>query len=282
MRFSQRIGIQPVKEIIQKDKIDDDLRNSLWNAIYFHYLNNLPTYKSSIKGVSYKYIYQLWIQFFKKPIDEIPGKCTEIVKYIKDWFYNAKWWGIYDLIDFTAEFDYENNNSDFEKVVNIFLKQELSAYSFINHKLVQITSAEEINEIQDILDRTESSALSNVRSHFVSSLDKLSDRINPDYRNSIKESISAVEAIVRIISGDKKAELGKALKIIEDRVGLHKSLKNGFSAIYGYTSDDDGIRHALTQDSKCDQEDAKYMLVSCSAFVNYLIVKAEKSGITIL
>jgi hypothetical protein len=29
----------------------------------------------------------------------------------------------------------------------------------------------------------------------------LSDRENPDYRNSIKESISAVEAIVNLING---------------------------------------------------------------------------------
>ncbi|MGY0035854.1 hypothetical protein [Pedobacter sp. NJ-S-72] len=29
----------------------------------------------------------------------------------------------------------------------------------------------------------------------------------------------------------------------------------------------------------CELEDARFMLVSCSAFVNYLIVKAEKAGI---
>ena len=52
-----------------------------------------------------------------------------------------------------------------------------------------------------------------------------------------------------------------------------------FVAIYGYTSDADGIRHAMIDDSKCDFEDAKYMLVSCSAFVNYLIMKATKAGV---
>jgi len=30
-----------------------------------------------------------------------------------------------------------------------------------------------------------------------------------------------------------------------------------------------------------DIEDAKFMLVSCSAFVNYLVVKAQKAGIAI-
>ena len=49
------------------------------------------------------------------------------------------------------------------------------------------------------------------------------------------------------------------------RRGLHAALKNGFSSIYGYTSDEGGIRHAMIDDNPCDFDDAKYMLVSCSA-----------------
>lgn len=36
----------------------------------------------------------------------------------------------------------------------------------------------------------------------------MADRQNPDYRNSIKESISSVEAIIRIAQGNKET-LGK-------------------------------------------------------------------------
>lgn len=103
--------------------------------------------------------------------------------------------------------------------------------------------------------------------------------MKPDYRNSIKESISAVESLAQIISGDKKAELGKALKIIKDKIGLHTALEQGFSKLYGYTSDSDGIRHSLSEESTLDLEDAIYMLTSCSAFINYLIIKSDKSGI---
>ena len=46
--------------------------------------------------------------------------------------------------------------------------------------------------------------------------------------------------------------------------------------IYGYTSNGDGIRHALLEEDSLEYEDALYMLVSCSAFVNYLISKFEK------
>lgn len=35
--FSQRKGIKPVKSIIQSDNIDEDMRNSLWNALTIFY-----------------------------------------------------------------------------------------------------------------------------------------------------------------------------------------------------------------------------------------------------
>jgi|GEM_PF-5091063 len=35
------------------------------------------------------------------------------------------------------------------------------------------------------------------------------------------------------------------------------------------------------EESNLDQEDALYMLVSCSAFINYLITKTNKFGIEI-
>ena len=58
---------------------------------------------------------------------------------------------------------------------------------------------------------------------------------------------------------------------------LHPALEKSFKQLYGYTSDSDGIRHALMDIYNCDFEDAKYMIVSSSAFVNYLIVKADKA-----
>jgi hypothetical protein len=43
--------------------------------------------------------------------------------------------------------------------------------------------------------------------------------------------------------------------------------------IYGYSSDEGGIRHALTGVSNIDHADAKFMIVSCSAFCNFMIEK---------
>jgi hypothetical protein len=57
---------------------------------------------------------------------------------------------------------------------------------------------------------------------------------------------------------------------------LHKALKSSFSSLYGYTSDSDGIRHAMLEESKLTFIDAKYMLVACTAFINYVLGKAAE------
>ena len=120
-----------------------------------------------------------------------------------------------------------------------------------------------------------------VREHLSQSLTLLSNRQKPDYRNSIKESISAVESLAKIISKQNSATLGPALDAVEKKAKLHAVLKQAFQKLYGYTSDAQGIRHALMDEATLDAEDAKFMLVSCSAFVNYLVVKAQKAGIRI-
>jgi hypothetical protein len=41
MQFSERMGFKPVKDIIQINSMDDDLRNGLWNVLTIYYWNNV-------------------------------------------------------------------------------------------------------------------------------------------------------------------------------------------------------------------------------------------------
>jgi len=58
---------------------------------------------------------------------------------------------------------------------------------------------------------------------------------------------------------------------MESKRNLHPALKGAFDKLYGYTSDADGIRHALLEEDKVTFEQAKFMLVVCSAFTNYVV-----------
>ena len=53
-------------------------------------------------------------------------------------------------------------------------------------------------------------------------------------------------------------------------------MKEAFNKLYGYTSDKNGIRHNGGVDENTTFDEAQYMLVSCSAFLNYLISVYEK------
>lgn len=276
--FSQRKGIKPVKDIMQVDDMDMDLRIGLWNALTTCYWEEVSgDYFTSDMHTLFK---ELWHSYFKRPIDTLPQHFRRALNEIREYFFICKWYEVYDFIEFIANnFPDEDTlvNPEFMKICNSVLEREISAYRFVGGKITQITSEEEIGEIEEALEAGKS--LKSVRTHLKTALDLLANRKSPDYRNSIKESISAVEAICRLISGKDKAKLGEALKEIEKAVEIHPALKVAFSKLYGYSSDAEGIRHALSEESNLDFEDAKFMLVSCSAFINYLVSKSSKAGI---
>jgi hypothetical protein len=283
--FSQRKGLEPIKSVVQIDSMDDDLRNGLWNALTIYDWDSLkpvhPLRMMNSRSPSKRkdveiLVNRLWLHYFKEPIDTLEGSWRDIPYRIKKYFFSCLWNKVYDFIEFVANnYPDQDVNSKFTKHCNFFLERELSAYRFVGGKITQITSEEEIGEIEKAL----KDAPKPVDIHLKTALDKLSDRKSPDYRNSIKESISAVEAICKQISGNPKAMLDQALEELQKKTSLHPALKKAFSSLYGYSSDAEGIRHALLDEPNLDFEDAKFMLVSCSAFVNYLITKSSKVGI---
>jgi hypothetical protein len=87
-----------------------------------------------------------------------------------------------------------------------------------------------------------------------------------------------VESLVAKAVRVEKGTLGQLVKRLEDEIALHPALKSAFSSLYGYTSDESGIRHALTEGDKVDFHDAKFMLVVCAAFVNFVKGKLSMEG----
>ncbi len=283
MRFSQKIGKTSVRENIQIESIDTRLENRLWNTIlneFFDRISNSSSYGKESDLVQVCLI--IWKEFFGERADEIASYSgggiyvSGVIDFIKKWFFNhAHWYEKYDLIEFLAKLDSRALHVGFIADCNSALKKEMAGYRIVDESIAQITSEEEIVEIEQALKN--SSKWTPVNTHLKTSIEYFSNRENPDYRNSIKEAISAVESLCVIITGDKRATLGQALSKIEKKFQIHGALKSAFSALYGYTSDSGGIRHSLLEDDIIVSfADAKFMLVSCSAFINYLKVKIEK------
>ena len=127
------------------------------------------------------------------------------------------------------------------------------------------------------------SPLEPINIHLETALQHISNRDDPDYRNSIKESISAVEAACLAIVGQNKETLGKALNYLmknsKNTISIPENLNRAFHNLYAYTSGEHGIRHSLLNESNLSFADARFMLIACSAFVNYLVSKADDANI---
>ncbi len=265
--FSERKGLKPVSEIIQIDSMTEELRNSLWNALDVAlWSKGNFTYDQYEQPEIMPFSRSLWFHYFKKPIDSRPDQGHQILDVIREYFFTCEWNEAYDLLEFIVS-EREHSTPKLAEFLNVFLDRELSGYRFVAGRLVDVTSQEEIKMIEEA---GRDSRFSGVSAHIDRALDLYADRENPDFRNSIKESISAVESIARVVSGSDKATLGDALKVIEKSGQLHPALKDGFLKLYGYTSNEQGIRHAMLNEPNLTAADARYFLVSCSAFVNYL------------
>lgn len=281
MSFSERYGYKPVREIIQIDSMDEPLRNGLWSILKIYCWDN-ATYTSGSYGGYFisedtnKELYflctKLWLNYFKRPLDDLDRSWTKVLKQLREYFFASEWYEAYDFVEFVGN-NYKRYKFEepFYKACNHLLEKEMSAYRFIGSALTRITEKEEIQEIEQVLE----SSSGPVTTHIRRSLELLSDRNAPDYRNSIKEAISAVESLVAGVLGVESGTLGQLLKKLEAEIDLHPALKTAFSSLYGYTSDEGGIRHALMEKDANDFHDAKFMLVVCSAFINFVEGKVD-------
>lgn len=275
MRFSQRLGLSPATKLAQRESMDDELRNSLWSLLTLFYWD---TYKAPGSGMYGRSDYvdrsnlnplvvSLWLHYFKKPIDTINTYWEHCLETLRKHFFSAKWFEVYDFVEFVADYGPRESNQKFIEVANSFLERENAAYRFIGGRIVEITSAEEIEEVEAALEGA--GKYPGVQTHLKTALALLSDRKSPDYRNSIKESISAVESLAKQLAGREGGTLGAVLNTLEKAKKLHPAMKSAFSSLYGYSSDADGIRHALLEEPNLTKADARFMLVCCSAFINY-------------
>jgi hypothetical protein len=271
--FSQRKGFKPVAEVAQVGSMNDALRNSLWNALdtVFWSADGFLYGRHGGRGDIEDFSRALWAHYFKRPIDSRPGyghsnPGRQILDEIREYFFGCEWNEVYDLLEFLVRI-YSKEKPRLADFLNQVLTRELAGYKFIDRTLVDITDSQESQMLAEALADTR---FAPVTAHLERALNLLADRKQPDYRNSIKESISAVEAMARVLCQDPKATLGDALKVLKKNGHLHPALKDGFSKLYGYTNDGDGIRHAMLEEPNLDQSDAKYFLLSCTSFVNYL------------
>jgi len=248
--------------------MDDDLRTGLWNVFYEDVVQSQGG-RYHIGPYQTGDIYQeVSADFLKKPRDEYIRYSA--IEDIKNSFDDNEWYRVFDLMEFIIGL---YPNLYFVKKCNDVLEKENSAYRIIDKFVTPITSELEMDAIESAI----KIPFEEARGRIQSALRHFSDRENPDYKNSIAESIHAVESIAQEVIGKEDA-----LNALTQELKLHRNLTKALNELYNWTSKD-GPRHGISHKPlSVNQDTARYMLVTCSAFVNYIVAQNPKKQSTCL
>lgn len=260
--FSDRNKINEINKQIQTNYLDERTRNRLLNLLSKYY-NLIPFIKKQ------DFINKLYDIAFAAKIDYISDDyCFN--QYIMPVILENPYDEVLSLLEFFENYlpiEIYYSNHQFHDAINALFEIEYVGYRFVNEIICPITNPIEINTIEEAIVNNPYEPCAR---HINQALIILSK--DHDYSNSIKESISAVESICQIITGNDNATLGDCLKILQQNNTIHPALVEAFKKLYGYTSNANGIRHANgLGEGISTQEEAQFMLVSCSAFINYII-----------
>ncbi len=269
MKFSERYEYLKPSEVIIKEQITPEIQNAICNCYddLQENLRSISSYNENLYEELEKYIWTSFYNFKKSEYKAFSSVCLKIIES-----HEFEWYRKLDFIQETIiilrkYISYFEIKSKFIDVLNSEFERLNFGYRIIENVIVEITSNQEINSIETAIENNKD----NVRLHLNNALKLFAQRPEADCRNSIKESISAVEALSREITGDKGLNLAK---MESAGIKIPPVLRKSFEILYGYTNDPaTGIRHALMDDTAeyvPGAEEALFMLVSCSAFINYL------------
>lgn len=278
LSFSQRHGYEPLPEALRLEHLSDDLRRELWNRVRrllqpFKYGGDLFTESGD------RFVEQVLGKHLKRPEDAIPTLYSDASRIFRAVILKEEFSAVLNLVEIICD-DEEVDGQFAERVRDLF-DQHNAAYSLgkigrWNRFSPQGSQAQgdAVRQARQVLAKH---GMDGAAAH----LDQAVEHINArQYADAIADSILAVESVACMIAPGASKTLGPALDTLE-RQGLlgHRALKEAFSKLYGYTSDEQGIRHALLEQDAPDVgiDEALFMFSACASFAGYLVEKHRKA-----
>lgn len=285
--FSERYGYVKPRETFVIEDFPQEVANDVCTAL--DRFDEELSHCHNEYGSSYTEFYfvdlekYVWSEFLHNrlaDIDKLYGAHQEVT--ISTFKGTLPWYRKLDLLEEIISYLFRvvrlNSDRTLSKLTELLVKRlnshfEMAKYGYriVENQVVPITDSIELETITTAIDEHGA-----VTIHLQEALNLYAKRPTPDYRNSVKESITAVEALCREITGE--STLDRAIPKLKTKgIDLQSQFEEGLKKLYYYTNDSTtGVRHALLNDTYVPTEaDAHFMLVTCSAFVNYIRMKSS-------
>jgi hypothetical protein len=269
LTFEQREGAAPLPRQLQLKELSRESRAKLWAVVYEYIRPRSNALRPPWGSILRRY----WVDRMHADADgfsDYPDRAVDWVKpIILDQSYEKSLGFVEHIIR------HPEAPATFEMQVSQILVTCGAAYRVMDGRTITpISSPEEAIAIAEAL--KELTPHEAARAHLHKAAAALTAGRNAD---AVRESIHAVESVARKLE-PSAATLGPALSALEKQGHLHPAMKQGFSSLYGYTSDEAGIRHALLDagDANVTEAEALYMFGACAAFASYLVRRVPLPG----
>ena len=275
LTFSQAYGYEELPQPLKLGEITDRARTGIWSLLYY-FVSSESVY-GYVEGNWKNILTFLHVGYYGRALDEFDSSLKNFVRVYKSIFMQDRFNELFDLL-LAIMCSPECPQEYILAVADVFKKFRM-AYVVDVGPPPTIYPAATKEEGEAILEATAelgSAGLSGAMNH----LRKAADCINQgDPPGAVRESIHAVESTARTFDPSAKT-LEPALRSLEEAGGLHPALKQAFSNLYGFTSDEQGIRHALIENPQANvgQDEAVFMLGACASFSSYLARKHRRSA----
>ena len=281
LTFSQRYGYEPAPEPMQLEHISDDLRRGIWNTIRELLLKN-RSYKRIVRMYYFnvttrRFIERVFGQFRKLPEDQIDTQYNSVLSAFRQTALQAKFNRVLDLVEIIVN-DKDATEELKERLTELF---EHSAYRLDTSqrpsRFFPQTSKEQGETVRRAIETLRQGRMEAAATH----LRQAAEHINAgQFGDSIADSVHAVESVAKNIDQRANNTLGPALDSLEKaRLLKHPVLKEAFKKLYGYTNDEQGIRHCLIDKDtpSVGLDEAMFMFGACASFAAYLVSKQQQS-----
>lgn len=199
--FSDRMGIKPINTAMQTTAFDTRTRTALFNIITRLFDLLATCMHAEAHAAFYADILS---QVYVLPLASAKTYGATAINIstaqdaIQSTINNGDYDDVLTILEYLAsKLPSVSRSIQFTQLVNALFEKEYVGYRFVNNIIVPISSSQEIAAIEEAL----KTPYDQVNTHTEKALGLLSDRQSPDYENSIKESISAVERMCSIIVG---------------------------------------------------------------------------------
>lgn len=271
LSFSQAQGYEEMPGVLKLEELPDTARTRIWNVLY-RYIDRDRKYHpeySDLDGDWAEVMRDLHADYHGRPLEKWTSYFDRNSDDLQNQIMRERFNRVFDLITCVMRHD-RIPNGFVEDMQREFEKANL-AYTIVDGPptIVPATTKEQGEAIVNSLKMLHKAGLNASASHLRGASEYINQR---DWAGSVRESIHAVESVARQVSPEGDQTLRTALASMEKQGALHPSLKEAFIRLYGYTSDEQGIRHALLDQDAADvgMDEAVFMLGACASFASYL------------